>query len=423
MRVLVIGSGGREHALCWKLAASPLLKKLWCAPGNPGIAEVAQCVDIGTMDIPALVAFAQDNLVDLVFPGPEAPLVAGLADAMTDAGIACCGPSKAAAQLEGSKTFTKELCDAANIPTARWERFEDIEAAKEFVRRRGAPIVVKADGLAAGKGVVVAATVAEAMDAIENMMQDRAFGEAGAAIVIEECLIGEEVSLFALCDGEVALPFGSAQDHKRVGDGDTGPNTGGMGCYSPVPVFTPELEQLAMDRILRPALAEMQRRGTPFRGILFAGLMLTGDGPKLIEFNVRFGDPECQVLLLKLRSDLLPALLAACDGELRHFDLRWQETASVGVVMAAPGYPEAPEAGSAIHGLDRAGALPDVRIFHAGTSADADGTIRAAGGRVLTVCATGADLAGARDAAYRAVRAIDWPEGFCRHDIGHRALA
>ena len=423
MRVLVIGSGGREHALCWKLAASPLLKKLWCAPGNPGIAEVAQCVDIGTMDIPALVAFAQDNLVDIVFPGPEAPLVAGLTDAMTDAGIACCGPSKAAAQLEGSKTFTKELCDAANIPTARWERFEDIEAAKEFVRRRGAPIVVKADGLAAGKGVVVAATVAEAMDAIENMMQDRAFGEAGAAIVIEECLIGEEVSLFALCDGEVALPFGSAQDHKRVGDGDTGPNTGGMGCYSPVPVFTPELEQLAMDRILRPALAEMQRRGTPFRGILFAGLMLTVDGPKLIEFNVRFGDPECQVLLLKLRSDLLPALLAACDGELRHFDLRWQETASVGVVMAAPGYPEAPEAGSAIHGLDRAGALPDVRIFHAGTSADADGTIRAAGGRVLTVCATGADLAGARDAAYRAVRAIDWPEGFCRHDIGHRALA
>ena len=423
MRVLVIGSGGREHALCWKLAASPLLKKLWCAPGNPGIAEVAQCVDIGTMDIPALVAFAQDNLVDIVFPGPEAPLVAGLADAMTDAGIACCGPSKAAAQLEGSKTFTKELCDAANIPTARWERFEEIEAAKEFVRRRGAPIVVKADGLAAGKGVVVAATVAEAMDAIGNMMQDRAFGEAGAAIVIEECLIGEEVSLFALCDGEVALPFGSAQDHKRVGDGDTGPNTGGMGCYSPVPVFTPELEQLAMDRILRPALAEMQRRGTPFRGILFAGLMLTVDGPKLIEFNVRFGDPECQVLLLKLRSDLLPALLAACDGELRHFDLRWQETASVGVVMAAPGYPEAPEAGSAIHGLDRAGALPDVRIFHAGTSADADGTIRAAGGRVLTVCATGADLAGARDAAYRAVRAIDWPEGFCRHDIGRRALA
>ncbi len=422
MRVLVVGSGGREHALCWKIAASPLLKKLWCAPGNPGIAAVAECVDIDAMDIPSLVAFAQDNEVDLVFPGPEAPLVAGITDAMNDAGIACCGPSREAAQLEGSKTFTKELCDAANIPTARWERFEDSEAAKEFVRRRGAPIVVKADGLAAGKGVVVAATVAEAVAAIETMMQDRAFGEAGASVVIEECMLGEEVSLFALCDGEVALPFGSAQDHKRVGDGDTGPNTGGMGSYSPVPVFTPELEQWAMERIVRPALAEMVRRGTPFRGILYAGLMLTADGPKLIEFNARFGDPECQVLLLKLRSDLLPALQAACDGELRHFDLRWHDGASIGVVMAAPGYPEAPQRGSAIRGLARAAALADVQVFHAGTSADADGTIRAAGGRVLTVCATGADLAAARDAAYRAVHEIDWPEGFCRHDIGHRAL-
>jgi phosphoribosylamine--glycine ligase len=423
MRVLVIGSGGREHALCWKIAASPLLKKLWCAPGNPGVSAAAECVAIDAMDIPGLVAFAQDNAVDLVFPGPEAPLVAGITDAMEAAGIPCCGPSKAAAQLEGSKTFTKELCDAADIPTARWERFEEIEAAKEFVRRRGAPIVVKADGLAAGKGVVVAATVAEAMAAIEATMQDRAFGEAGAAIVIEECLIGEEVSLFALCDGEVALPFGSAQDHKRVGDGDTGPNTGGMGSYSPVSTFTPAMEQAAIDRILRPALTEMARRGTPFRGILFAGLMLTADGPKLIEFNVRFGDPECQVLLPKLRSDLLPALLAACDGELRDFDLRWQEGASIGVVMAARGYPEEPERGSAIRGLAHAAALPNVQIFHAGTSADADGTIRAAGGRVLTVCATGADLAAARDAAYRAVHEIDWPEGFCRHDIGHRALA
>ncbi len=422
MRVLVIGSGGREHALCWKLAASPLLKKLWCAPGNPGIAAVAECVDIAMLDIPALVAFARDNAVDLVFPGPEAPLVAGIADAMAQADIACCGPSQAAAQLEGSKTFTKQLCDAAGIPTARWERFEDIEAAKEFVRRRGAPIVVKADGLAAGKGVVVAATIDEAIAAIEAMMRDRAFGEAGAAIVIEECLIGEEVSLFALCDGEVALAFGSAQDHKRVGDGDTGPNTGGMGSYSPVPAFTPDLEQAAMDRILRPALAEMRRQGTPFRGILYAGLMLTADGPKLIEFNVRFGDPECQVLLTKLRSDLLPALLAACDGELRHFDLRWREGAAIGVVLAAQGYPDAPQSGSAIHGLDRAAALPDVHIFHAGTRADADGTIRAAGGRVLTVCATGADLAGARASAYHAVREIDWPQGFYRQDIGYRAL-
>ncbi len=423
MRVLVVGSGGREHALCWKIAASPQLKKLWCAPGNPGISDVAECVDIDVMDIPTLVAFAQDNQVDLVFPGPEAPLVAGITDAMTEAGIACCGPSKAAAQLEGSKTFTKELCDAANIPTARWERFEEPEAAKEFVRRRGAPIVVKADGLAAGKGVVVAATVHEAIVAIDNILRDGAFGAAGDAIVIEECLIGEEVSLFALCDGEVALPFGSAQDHKRIGEGDTGPNTGGMGAYSPVPVFKPELEQVAMDRIVRPALAEMARRGTPFRGILFAGLMLTAEGPKLIEFNARFGDPECQVLLGKLRSDLLPALQAACDGELGHFDLRWHDGARIAVVMAARGYPEAPERGSIIRGLDRAAAVPGVQVFHAGTAADADGTIRAAGGRVLTICASGADLAGARAAAYRAVDAIDWPEGSCRRDIGYRALA
>lgn len=423
MRVLVVGSGGREHALCWKLAASPLLKQLWCAPGNPGIAGVAECVDIGVMDIPALVAFAQDNAVDLVFPGPEAPLVAGITDAMEAAGIPCCGPSRAAAQLEGSKSFTKEICDAALIPTARWERFEDADAAKEFVRRRGAPIVVKADGLAAGKGVVVATSVAEAVAAIESMMRDRAFGAAGDAVVIEECLIGEEVSLFALCDGEVALPFGSAQDHKRVGDGDTGPNTGGMGSYSPVPVFSPELEQAAMERIVRPALAEMARRGTPFRGILYAGLMLTADGPKLIEFNTRFGDPECQVLMTRLRSDLLPALQAACDGELQYFDLRWQEGSAIGVVMAAPGYPEAPVSGSVIRGLEQAAALADVQIFHAGTSADPDGTIRAAGGRVLTVCATGADVAACRDAAYRAMELIDWPEGFCRRDIGYRALA
>ena len=422
MRVLVIGSGGREHALCWKIAASPLLEKLWCAPGNPGITGVAECVDIGAMDIAALVAFAQDNEVDLVFPGPEAPLVAGITDAMEAVGIPCCGPTKEAAQLEGSKTFTKELCDAANIPTARWERFEDAEAAKEFVRRRGAPIVIKADGLAAGKGVVVAATVAEALMAIESILEDRTFGEAGAAIVIEECLIGEEVSLFALCDGETALPFGSAQDHQRVGEGDTGPNTGGMGAYSPVPAFTPALEQVTMDRIVRPALAEMARRGTPFRGILFAGLMLTEDGPKLIEFNTRFGDPECQVLLLKLRSDLLPALQAACDGELRHFDLRWHDRAAISVVMAARGYPEAPARGSAIHGLDRAATVPDVQVFHAGTTADADGTIRAAGGRVLTITASGADLTAARQAAYQAVDRIDWPEGFCRRDIGHRAL-
>jgi phosphoribosylamine--glycine ligase len=422
MRVLVIGSGGREHALCWSITASPLLTKLWCAPGNPGIAQVAECVPIGVLDFPALVAFAQDNAVDLVVPGPEAPLVAGITDAMEAAGIACCGPSLAAAQLEGSKTFTKEICDAAGIPTAHWERFDDAEAAREFIRRRGAPIVVKADGLAGGKGVVVATTDAEALAAIDTMMQARALGEAGEAVVIEEFLAGDEISLFALCDGETALPLGSAQDHKRVGDGDTGPNTGGMGSYAPAPMFSPELEQAAMRGIVQPALAEMARRGTPFRGILYAGLMLTADGAKLIEFNVRFGDPECQVLLLLLKSDLLPALQAACDGELANFDLRWSDAAALGVVMAARGYPEAPERGSEIRGLERAVAMPGVQVFHAGTDGGTDGVIRAAGGRVLTVCATGSTLAAAYDAAYAGVAAIDWPEGFCRRDIGWRAL-
>ncbi|MEJ0016380.1 MAG: phosphoribosylamine--glycine ligase [Acetobacteraceae bacterium] len=422
MRVLVIGSGGREHALCWAIAASPLLTKLWCAPGNPGIAQVAECVAIGALDFPALIAFAQDNEIDLVVPGPEAPLVAGIADAMEAASIPCIGPSQAAARLEGSKAFTKDLCDAAGIPTAQWESFDDVEAAREFVRRRGAPVVVKADGLAAGKGVVVAATDDEALAAIDAMMQDRAFGEAGASVVIEECLTGEEVSLFALCDGATALPLGAAQDHKRVGEGETGPNTGGMGAYSPTPSFPPALQQAAMDGIVRPALAEMARRGTPFRGILYAGLMLTAEGVKLIEFNVRFGDPECQALLPRLMSDLLPALQAAYDGELKNFDLRWNDTASIAVVMAARGYPEAPERGSAIRGLDRAAALPGVQVFHAGTEADTAGHIRAAGGRVLDVCATGADLRAARDAAYNAIRQIDWPEGFFRADIGWRAL-
>jgi phosphoribosylamine---glycine ligase len=423
MRVLVIGSGGREHALCWSIAASPLLTKLWCAPGNPGIAEVAECVPIGVLDFPALVAFAQDNAVDLVVPGPEAPLVAGITDAMEAAGIVCCGPSRAAAQLEGSKTFAKEVCDAAGIPTALWERFDDAEAARAFIRRRGAPIVVKADGLAAGKGVVVAATEAEALSAVGTMMEAHVFGEAGESVVIEECLTGDEISLFALCDGETALLLGSAQDHKRVGDGDIGPNTGGMGAYAPAPVFPPELEQAAMQRIVQPALAELARRGTPFRGILFAGLMLTADGPKLIEFNVRFGDPECQALLLRLKSDLLPALQAACDGELANFDLRWFDSSSVCVVMAARGYPDAPQRGSVIRGLEHAAAVPGVQVFHAGTEADTNGVIRAVGGRVLTVCATGATLAAARDAAYAGVQAIDWPEGFCRRDIGWRALA
>ena len=422
MRVLVIGSGGREHALCWSIAASPLLTKLWCAPGNPGIAQVAECVSIDALDFPALIAFAQDNEIDLVVPGPEAPLVVGIADAMEAAGIACIGPSRSAAQLEGSKTFTKELCDAAGIPTAQWESFDDADAAREFVRRRGAPIVVKADGLAAGKGVVVATTEADALAAIDAMMQARRFGDAGSSVVIEECLTGEEVSLFALCDGETALALGSAQDHKRVGDGDTGPNTGGMGSYAPTPAFSAALQDAAMDGIIRPALAEMTRRGTPFRGILYAGLMLTADGVKLIEFNVRFGDPECQALVLRLKSDLLSALQAAYDGELKNFDLRWNDDSAIAVVMAARGYPDAPEHGSEIRGLDRATVVPGVQVFHAGTTADAQGHLRAAGGRVLTVCAAGADLLTAHHAAYAAIGVIDWPEGFCRSDIGWRAL-
>jgi phosphoribosylamine---glycine ligase len=420
MKVLVVGSGGREHALCWAIANSPLLTKLYCAPGNPGIASVAECVDINVLDIPTLVSFAQDNAIDLVVPGPEAPLVAGLTDALEAADIACCGPTKAAAQLEGSKTFTKEIADAASIPTALWERFEDADAAREFVRRRGTPVVVKADGLAAGKGVIVADTEDQAIAAIDALMDRKVFGESGAAVVIEECLEGEEVSLFALCDGEHALLLGSAQDHKRVGDGDSGPNTGGMGAYAPVANFPPKLEQACLEMIIRPALQEMARRGTPFRGILFAGLMLTEEGAKLIEFNVRFGDPECQVVLARLQSDLLPALQAACDGELSDFDLRWNDQAAIAVVMAARGYPDAPERDSVINGLQEAAAKPHVTIFHAGTASGPDGSVLAAGGRVLTVCATGTDVRQARERAYAGVDAIVWPEGFCRRDIGAR---
>ncbi len=422
MRVLVVGAGGREHALAWALSASPLLTKLWCAPGNPGTATVAENVPIGVQDIAALVAFARENAVDLVVPGPEAPLVAGLADALGLAGIACCGPSAAAARLEGSKSFTKEICAAAGIPTARWERFDDAAAARDFVRRRGAPIVVKADGLAAGKGVVVAASVAEAEEAIAQFMQARSLGEAGATVVIEECLVGEEVSLFALCDGTHAIPLGAAQDHKRIGEGDTGPNTGGMGAYSPPPALTRDLEQVAMTQILRPALAELARQGTPFRGILFAGLMLTADGPKLIEFNVRLGDPEAQCLLPRLHSDLLPALLAACDGELRDFDLRFRPDAALAVVMAARGYPGTFARHQPLGDLAAAEALPGVTVFQGGTERR-DGRLVTAGGRVLTVCGTGADLRAAHDAAYRGVAAVTTENLYYRRDIGWRALA
>jgi phosphoribosylamine--glycine ligase len=415
MRVLVIGAGGREHALCEAISRSPLLSRLWCAPGNPGTAQLAENVAIPASDIAGLVAFAQAQAIELVVPGPEAPLVAGITDAMLAAGIACCGPSRAAAQLEASKTFCKELCDEAGSPTARWERFADAAAARDFVSRRGAPIVVKADGLAGGKGVVVAQTEAAALEAIDQLIQ-------AGPVVIEECLDGEEISLFVLCDGETGLLLGAAQDHKRAREGDQGPNTGGMGAYSPAPSLTVALQNAAIETIIMPTLATMAARGTPFRGVLFAGLMLTASGPVLMEYNVRLGDPECQALLLRLRSDLLPALLAATDGALDAFALRWSEAASISVVLAAPGYPEAPVTGSVIKSLDRAAAVQNVRIYHAGTAIGPDGSLHAAGGRVLTVCATGASLREARDAAYAAIDLIDWPDGFYRRDIGWRAL-
>ncbi len=421
MRILLVGSGGREHALAWAIAASPLCDRLFIAPGNAGTASEGENVAIAADDLSGLVRFARDEAVDLVVVGPEAPLVAGLADAMAAAGVACFGPSAAAARLEGSKAFMKSVCEAAGVPTAAWQRFSDAAAAKSYVRERGAPIVVKADGLAAGKGVVVAATVEEACAAIEAMMLERVHGSAGAEIVVEELLEGEEVSFFALSDGTHALPLAAAQDHKRVGDGDRGPNTGGMGAYSPPPAFTPALEEEVMARMIRPTLAEMARRGCPFTGVLFAGLMLTATGPKLLEYNVRFGDPECQVLMLRLRSDLLPALLAACSGGLGSFALRWLDDAALVVVMAANGYPGGYARGTPIAGVAAAEAIPGAKVFHAGTALH-DGRLVASGGRVLGVCATGPTLRVARDRAYAAVDRIDWPGGFCRRDIGWRAL-
>ena len=421
MRVLLVGGGGREHALASGIVASPLLTKLFCAPGNAGIAALAECVTIAAEDVAGLVAFAQTNAIDLVVVGPEAPLTLGLADACAAAGIACFGPSAAAARLEGSKTFTKQVADAAGVPTAAWARFEDAGAARAYVRAQGAPIVVKADGLAAGKGVVVAATIEEAEAAIADIMEDRVHGAAGASVVIEECLVGEEVSFFALCDGTHALAFGAAQDHKRAFDGDQGPNTGGMGAYSPAPAFTDALRDEVMTRFIQPTLAEMARRGAPFRGVLFAGLMLTEAGPRLIEYNVRFGDPECEALIPRLASDLLVALHSAATGGLAQTRLEWRADHSLVVVMATRGYPGAYGKGSVIHGLPVAATQPGVRIFHAGTVAR-DGAVVANGGRVLAVQGSGATLHDARDAAYAAIDAIDWPEGFCRRDIGWRAL-
>jgi len=421
MNILLLGSGGREHALAWKMAGSPLVERLYCAPGNAGIAREAEIVSLDLADHAALAAWCRSHGIDLVVVGPEAPLVAGIVDDLEAAGVRCFGPSKAAARLEGSKGFTKDLCRAHAIPTAAYERFRTAAAAKAHVRANGAPIVVKADGLAAGKGVVVAATVEEAQAAID-MMFAGGLGAAGAEVVVEEFLDGEEASFFALCDGSTAIALASAQDHKRAFDGDRGPNTGGMGAYSPAPVMTAALERRVMDEIVLPTVRAMKAMGAPYRGVLYAGLMITEAGPKLIEYNVRFGDPECQVLMLRLMSDLVPALVAARDGVLRSFDLRWYAEVALTVVMAANGYPGDHRKGSEIGGLEAAAAVDGVEIFHAGTRREGD-RILANGGRVLDVCGCGPTVAAARARAYAAIERIRWPDGFCRRDIGWRAAA
>ncbi len=420
MHILLLGSGGREHALAWKIASSPLVTKLWCAPGNAGIAREAECVALDIADHKAVIDFCQTNAVELVVVGPETPLAAGIVDDLTSAGIKAFGPSKAAAQLEGSKGFTKDLCRDFDIPTGAYRRFDNAADALSYVRAQGAPIVVKADGLAAGKGVVVANSLREAEDAIA-MMFSGGFGAAGAEVVIEEFLSGREISFFALSDGETAIPLASAQDHKRAFDHDEGPNTGGMGAYSPTPFVTPEIHDAIMATIILPTVKGMKARGTPFRGVLYAGVMLTADGPKLFEFNVRFGDPECQVLMLRMMSDIVPAFLACCDGELKNFDLRWFPDPALTVVMAAKGYPGDYKKGSRIEGLDEAAKVDGVEIFHAGTIAR-DGAVLANGGRVLNICASGKTVKEAQARAYQAIDCIKWADGFCRRDIAWQAV-
>ena len=421
MNVLLIGGGGREHALAWKLAQSPLLGTLYCSPGNAGIAAVAECLALDAGDHDAVARLCKDKDIGLVVVGPEAPLVAGLADDLEAQGIAVFGPSKAASQLEGSKGFTKDLCAEFDIPTAAYGRFTDPQAARSYVASQPLPVVVKADGLAAGKGVVIAHTHFEAYTAIDACFSG-AFGEAGAEVVVEEYLDGEEASFFALVDGDTALPLATAQDHKRVHDGDTGPNTGGMGAYSPAPIMTEALVKRVMDKIILPTVAAMTARGMPFKGVLYAGLMIQHGAPKLIEYNVRFGDPEMQVLVMRLKSDLLPALVATTQGTLRGLSLDWHDDAALCVVMAAKGYPGKYAKGTEIKGLSAAGADPEVEIFHAGTKREGD-RILANGGRVLGVTARGKDIREAKAGAYAAVDKIDWPGGFCRRDIGWRAIA
>ena len=421
MKVLVIGSGGREHSLCWAIAKSDKCDELYCAPGNAGIDQVAITVPITVDDLDAIMDFVHDNGVDFVVVGPEGPLVAGLVDRLEAADIKAFGPTARAAEYEGSKGLTKDLCAKYSIPTAEYARFDEPDAAKEYIRVHGAPIVVKADGLAAGKGVILCRNENEAYAAIDHIMIEAAFGEAGAEVVIEEMLVGEEASFFALVDGKTALPLVTAQDHKAVFDGDEGPNTGGMGAYAPAPVITADMEKRIMDEIINPTIRGAAADGRPYKGVLYAGLMITEKGPELIEYNVRFGDPECQPMMMRLKSDALEMLLACVEGRLDEITLDWREDAALTVVMATDGYPGAYAKGSEIKGLDKAGRLKDVEIFHAGTRED-DGRILADGGRVLNVTALGKTVGDAQKRAYRAVGHIDWPQGFCRSDIGWRAV-
>jgi phosphoribosylamine--glycine ligase len=418
MRVLLIGSGGREHALAWKLAQSPLLTALYAAPGNPGIGEEATLVDLDIADDSAVLAFCRRESIDFVVVGPEAPLVAGLADTLRTGGIAVFGPSAAAAQLEGSKGFTKDICAKYGIPTGAYQRFTSAEPARAYVRAQGTPIVIKADGLAAGKGVTVAMTLDEALEAVDSCFSGT-FGAAGAEVVVEAYLDGEEASFFCLCDGKTALPLASAQDHKRVGDGDTGPNTGGMGAYSPAPVMTAQMVERTMREIIEPTIAGMADSGHPFTGVLFAGLMITAKGPELIEYNVRFGDPECQVLMMRLKSDLLPLLYAAATGTLANVDADWRDEVALTVVMASKGYPGPYEKNTPIGKLPPEDAA--TKVFHAGTALK-DGQLVATGGRVLNVTAKGATVRAAQAAAYAALDMVEWENGFCRRDIGWQAV-
>ena len=421
MRVLVVGSGGREHAFCWAIARSPLCDHLYCAPGNAGIAEIAECLPVAADNIDALVTAARECGVDFVVVGPEIPLVAGLVDRMEAAGIRTFGPRARAAEIEGSKSFMKELCTRVGIPTAAYARFDEPDEAKEYIHSHGAPIVVKADGLAAGKGVIICRTDNEAFAAIDHILTEDAFGQAGSTVIVERYLEGEEASVFALVSGTTVRLLASAQDHKAAYDGDEGPNTGGMGAYSPAPVMTPDLEEMVLERILKPTVAVLAEEGRAYSGLLYAGLMITQEGPKLLEYNCRFGDPEAQPLLMRLKSDLLEALVACREGRLDEVAIEWHDDAALTVVMATKGYPSSYERGSEIRGVERAAALDDVVVFHAGT-ARRNNHLVADGGRVLGVTARGADVAAARVRAYEAVNLIDWPEGFWRTDIGWRAL-